>query len=78
MGCGIFPSLAQAPALATGPALKQEERKCPVSGGRRGRADATAKCCALGGCGFGPGPALGAGSCCPVGRPSFIVFVEAQ
>ena len=42
MGCGIFPSLAQAPALATGPALKQEERKCPVSGGRRGRADATA------------------------------------
>ena len=59
MECGIFPSLAQAPALATGSALKQEERKCPVSGGREGRADTTAKRCALGGYGFGPGPALG-------------------
>ena len=58
MGCGIFPSRAQAPALATGPASNQEERRCPVSGGRQGRADPTAKHCALGGCGFGPGPAL--------------------
>ena len=54
-----LPEPAQAPALATGPALSQEERKCPVSGGRRGRAVATTKCSALGGCGFGPGPALG-------------------
>ena len=59
MGCGIFPSLAEAPALATGPAWKQEQRKCLVRGGRRGRANATAKGCALGGCGFGPGPAVG-------------------
>lgn len=59
MGCGIFPSLALAPALATGSASKQEERKYPISGGRHGRADTTAKCCALGGYGFGPGPALG-------------------
>ena len=59
MGCGIFPSLALVPALATGSASKQEERKCPVSGGRQGRADTTAKRCALGGYGLGPGPALG-------------------
>ena len=59
MGCGIFWSRAQIPALATGPALNQEERKWPVRGGRRGRAVATAKRSALGGCGFGPGPALG-------------------
>ena len=59
MGCGIFWSRAQIPTLATGPALNQEERKWPVSGGRRGRAVATAKRSALGGCGFGPGPALG-------------------
>ena len=30
MGCGIFPSLALAPALATGSASKQEERKYPI------------------------------------------------
>ena len=53
MGCGIFPSLERAPALATGPALKQEERKSPVSGGRRGRAGAVP----AEGCGSGPGPA---------------------
>lgn len=33
---GFSPSLAEAPALATGPALKQEERKSPVSGERPG------------------------------------------
>lgn len=36
MGCEIFPSLAQAPALDTGPALQEEERKSPVSGGGQG------------------------------------------
>lgn len=29
MGCGMFLSLAQATVLASGPALKQEERKSP-------------------------------------------------
>lgn len=48
-GVGFSPSLAQAPALATGPALTQEERKSPISGEKPGRAGTAAKHHALSG-----------------------------
>lgn len=55
-GVGSSPRPAQAPALTTGPALKEEQRKPPVSGGRRGRPGAAAKRRALWGLWLRPRP----------------------
>lgn len=57
-GVGFSPSLAQTPALATGPALKQEERKSLLSGEKPGSAAITAKHHALWGWWVRPRPCL--------------------
>jgi len=58
MGCGMFLGLAQTTVLATGPALKQEERKSPFKAERPERAGTTAQHRAFWGCGIGPEPGL--------------------
>lgn len=56
MGCGMFLGLAQTTVLATGPALKQEERKSPFKAERPERAGTNAQHHAFWGCGIGPEP----------------------